>query len=188
MNALVTGGGGFLGRRIVELLLECGHDVRYLARSDYPEVRKLGAVGFTADIRDADSLVEPMRGVDTVFHVAAKAGAWGPRHEYHDINVHGTVNLLRAAQRAGVSRFIHTSTPSVVSWRQDIENGERNLPHARRHTAHYPSTKAEAERIVLAANAPTFGTVALRPHLIFGPGDPHLLPRFVTGAMRGDCG
>ena len=185
MKALVTGGGGFLGKRVVELLLSEGHDVTYLARNTYPDVEAIGASGYQADIRNADSLVEPLRGVDSVFHVAAKAGAWGPRAEYHDINVTGTANLLQAARNAGVRSFIHTSTPSVVSYRRDIENGGQDLPYARRHAAHYSATKARAEQMVLQADAPGFRTVALRPHLIFGPGDPHLLPRFITGAMQG---
>ena len=102
MKALVTGGGGFLGRRIVELLVERGDDVRFLARGSYPEVEALGAVGMQADLRNPGELVEAVDGIDTIFHVAAKAGAWGPREEYWSINVDGTRNLLDAAEKAGV--------------------------------------------------------------------------------------
>ena len=101
MKALVTGGGGFLGKRLVELLLSEGHDVTYLARNIYPQVEAAGATGYQADIRDPNSLIAPLRDVDTVFHVAAKAGAWGPHAEYHDINVTGTANLLQAARGGG---------------------------------------------------------------------------------------
>lgn len=185
MKALVTGGGGFLGRRIVELLLAEGHEVRFLARGHYPQVEALGAKGMQVDLRDRDKLPEAVDGIDTVFHVAAKAGVWGPREEYLAINVDGTRNLLDAAEAAGVSRFLYTSTPSVVSYDDPIENGPQDLPYARSYKAYYPETKAEAERMVLQANSRHLATVALRPHLIFGPGDPHLLPRFVEAALKG---
>lgn len=185
MKALVTGGGGFLGKRLVELLLERGDEVSFLARGQYPEVEALGAKGFQVDLRDASSLPAVLEGVDTVFHVAAKAGVWGPYQEYYDINVVGTMNLLDAAENAGVKRFIYTSTPSVVSYESDVENGAQDIPYAESYPAHYPATKAEAEQTVLRANSEHIATVALRPHLIFGPGDPHLMPRFVEGAMKG---
>ena len=185
MKVLVTGGGGFLGKRLVELLLERGDEVRFLARGHYPEVEALGAVGFQADLRDAKSLVPALDGVDTVFHVASKAGVWGSYDDYYGINVTGTMNLLAEAENAGVARFVYTSTPSVVSYDSDIENGQQDLPYAESYPAHYPATKAEAERMVLEANSKHIATVALRPHLIFGPGDSHLLPRFVEGALKG---
>jgi len=185
MNALVTGGGGFLGRRLVELLLSQGHQVRFLARGAYPEVEALGAQGFQVDIRDSAALSSVMDGVDTIFHVASKAGVWGAYEEYYSINVTGTMNLLKAAEDAGVKRFVYTSTPSVVSYDSDIQNGPQDLPYAENYPAHYPATKAEAERMVLAANSRHISTIALRPHLIFGPGDSHLLPRFVEGALKG---
>lgn len=185
MIALVTGGGGFLGKRLVELLLSEGHQVRFLARSAYPDVEALGAKGYQVDIRDAQALAAVMDGVDTVFHVASKAGVWGPYEEYYSINVTGTMNLLAAAENAGVKRFVYTSTPSVVSYDTDIENGAQDIPYAERYPAHYPATKAEAEQMVLRANSTHISTVALRPHLIFGPGDTHLLPRFVEGALKG---
>jgi len=185
VKALVTGGGGFLGRRIVELLIADGHEVRFLARGSYPEVEKLGATGMQIDLRDRERLPEAVEGIDTIFHVAAKAGVWGPREEYLSINVDGTRNLLDAAESAGVARFIYTSTPSVVSYESPIENGPQTLPYAKSYKAFYPETKAEAERMVLQSNSRHLATVALRPHLIFGPGDPHLLPRFVEAALKG---
>lgn len=185
MKALVTGGGGFLGRRIVELLLDEGHDVRFLARGAYPEVEALGAKGMQVDLRDRDKVPEAVDGIDTIFHVAAKAGVWGPREEYFSINVDGTRNLLDAAESAGVSRFVYTSTPSVVSYAEPIENGPQDLPYARTYKTFYPETKAEAERMVLRSNSRHLATCALRPHLIIGPGDAHLLPRFVGAALKG---
>lgn len=190
-RCLVTGGGGFLGKRIVELLRERGDTVRFLARGHYPEVEALGAEGMQIDLRDRAALDAAVEGVDTVFHVAAKAGAWGDFEVYRSINVDGTTNLLDAAQQAGVKRFIYTSTPSVVSYASDIENGQPDLPYAERYPAAYPETKAMAERAALAANRlptgddPGFLTTSLRPHLIFGPGDANLLPRFTLATLKG---
>lgn len=185
MKALVTGGGGFLGQRIVELLRERGDDVVFLARGSYPTVEATGAKGLQIDIRDKDKLAEAMAGVDVVFHVAAKAGFWGPREEYRSINVDGTRNVMEAAKKAGVKRFVYTSTPSVLGYDHDCENGGPELPYADHYESFYPETKAEAEKLVLAANSPEFATVALRPHLIFGPRDLLLLPRVVGRARAG---
>jgi nucleoside-diphosphate-sugar epimerase len=185
MKALVTGGGGFLGRRIVELLVEQGHDVSFLARGSYPEVEALGARGHAIDLADRDKLGAVVDGVDTIFHVAAKAGVWGARDDFFRTNVDGTRNLMDAAEAAGVARLVYTSTPSVVSYESDIENGAQDLPYAQAYKAWYPASKAEAERMVLQGNSRHLATVALRPHLIFGPRDPHLLPRFVEAARAG---
>lgn len=185
MKAMVTGGGGFLGRRVVELLLAEGHEVHFLARGSYPEVEALGATGHRVDLRDRDALFDVLEGIDTVFHVASKAGAWGPRQEYFGINVDGTRNLLDAAEKAGAARFVYTSTPSVVSYDSDIENGGPDLPYASSYKTAYPESKAAAERMVLEANSRHLATVSLRPHLIFGPGDALLLPRFLTAALKG---
>lgn len=185
VRALVTGGGGFLGRRIVELLAERGDEVRFLARGEHPDAERCGARGLRGDLRDATAVRRAVDGVDVVFHVAAKAGVWGPPREYRGINVDGTHNVLAAMRAAGVPRLIFTSTPSVVGYAADVEKGPRDLPHARRHESHYPATKAEAERMVCAANGPGLAAVALRPHLIIGPGDNNLMPQVVRRAAAG---
>lgn len=185
MKALVTGGGGFLGKRMVELLREQGHEVVFFARGKYPEVEKTGAKGFQIDLCDKDAIPAALEGVDVVFHVAAKAGFWGPLSEYRATNVTGTQNLIDACRAKGVKRFVYTSTPSVHGYDHDIENGGQDVPYATSYESPYPQSKAEAEKLVLAANGPGFATVALRPHLIFGPGDTNLLPRVVTRAKAG---
>jgi nucleoside-diphosphate-sugar epimerase len=184
MKALVTGGGGFLGRRIVELLLAEGHDVRFIARQRYPQVEALGAHGLQVDLLDTGRLREALDGVDVVFHAAGKTGFWGSREEYVAVNVEGTSNLLEAARAAGVRKLVFTSTPSVVGYDGDAR-GISEAPYATVHLSFYPYSKAIAEQRVLAANGPTLATVALRPHLIFGPGDRHLLPRVVRNAHAG---
>lgn len=190
MRAMVTGGGGFLGSRIVELLLDAGHDVRFLARGKYPEVEARGARGFQIDLSEGAGLAEALDGCDVVFHVAAKAGFWGDVADYRKINVDGTRKLLDACKAAGVRRFVYTSTPSVIGYGADVE-GIAEAPYPASWESPYAETKAEAERLVLAANGAEvagggrLATVSLRPHLIIGPGDNHLLPRVVQRAKDG---
>jgi nucleoside-diphosphate-sugar epimerase len=185
MIAAVTGGGGFLGRRIVELLLARGDEVRVLARQSYPSVESLGARSIPVDIRDTDRMQSAIRGTDVVFHVAGKTGHWGPREEFWSVNAEGTRSVLEAVRRAGVPRIVHTSSPSVVGYARDIENGGLDLPYAASQGSPYAESKAAGEQLVLAANLGSLATVALRPHLIIGPGDRELLPRVLRKAARG---
>jgi len=185
MKALVTGGGGFLGRRMVELLREQGHEVSFLARGHYPEVEATGARGIQADLRDRDALAQAVAGQDLVFHVASLTGQNGSKREFWSINVDGTCNLLDVMETAGVPRLVYTSTPSVVGFARDVANGAQDLPYAEEFDGYYPESKAAAEQEVLRANGRHVATVALRPHLIFGPGDNHLIPTIVDRARRG---
>jgi len=185
MKVLVTGGGGFLGRRIVELLVERGDEVSFLARGHYPEVEAIGAKGLQVDLCDAEAVSAAVHGMDAIIHVAAKAGYYGPLESYRCINVDGTRNLLDAAERHDVGRLVYTSTPSVIGYAHESENAPRDVPYAEEHWSPYPATKAEAEQMVLAANSPQIATVALRPHLIFGPRDNNLMPRVVQRAATG---
>lgn len=185
MKALVTGGGGFLGRALVLRLLAEGHQVTALGRHDYPEIAALGARTVRADILDTGALAEVFVGQDVVFHAAAKAGVWGPREAYVRTNLGGTKSVLAACRAASVGRLVYTSSPSVVFDGRDHEGASNDLPYPPRYQAAYPETKAAAERLVLAANGPGLATVALRPHLIWGPCDPHLLPRLIARAEAG---
>lgn len=185
MRALVTGGGGFLGSGICRALLAQGHEVVALQRSAAPELKKLGAEVRQGDLGDPASVESAADGCDLVFHVAAKAGHWGAWDDYFRANVIGTRNVLAACQRHAIARLVYTSTPSVVHRGGDLEGVDERMPYAKRFLAHYPATKAIAEREVIAANGPALATVALRPHLIWGPGDNHLLPRIVERARAG---
>lgn len=186
MRALVTGGGGFLGRAIVEHLLREGHDVAILARGSYPEVEALGATTLRGDICDPATVTRAVEGRDVVFHVAAKAGVWGDRADFERTNVDGTANVVAACRVAGVPKLVHTSSPSVVFDGKDhVDATADDLPYPARYEALYPETKARAERLVLDANGPALATVALRPHLVWGPRDPHLLPRLFARARAG---
>ncbi len=184
-TALVTGGGGFLGGRIVEMLLAQGVRVRVLGRGSYPDIARLGAECVRGDLRDGAAVRKAAEGVDTVYHVAAKAGVWGRRQEYFGINVTGTENVIRACRQNGVSRLVYTSSPSVVFGEESIAGGDETLPYPDRYLAHYPASKAVAEQAVLQANGPDLATCALRPHLIWGPKDNHLIPRLIEVAGQG---
>lgn len=185
MKALVTGGGGFLGSAIVRQLRARGDPVRVLGRGRYPHVEQFQAECLQGDICDPAAVGAACRGVDVVFHVAAKAGIWGRREDFQRINVEGTRNVVRACFDAGVGRLIYTSSPSVVFGKEPLSGVDESQPYPSEYLADYPRTKAAAERLILAANGPALATVALRPHLIFGPGDPHLIPRLVDRARTG---
>jgi nucleoside-diphosphate-sugar epimerase len=188
VQALVTGGGGFLGAAIVRKLLERGWRVKSVNRSPAPELAALGVEHRQANLVDLEAVCEASSGCDVVFHVAAKAGVWGRLRDFYESNVLGTRNVITACRRVGVAKLVYTSTPSVVHSGASIEGADESVPYPTRFEAHYPRTKAEAEQAVLAANSPELSTVALRPHLIWGPGDNHLVPSIVErqreGALR----
>lgn len=185
-SALVTGGGGFVGKAIVHQLLEKGIETRVIGRHHYPEIEALGAHCHVGDICDESAMVAAAENVQVVFHVAALAGIWGLADQYHRTNVVGTQNVITSCRRQCVSALVYTSTPSVVFNRVDIKGGDESLPYPKRFLCHYARTKVAAERMVLAAHSRTLATCALRPHLIWGPGDPHLLPRLLEKGRKND--
>lgn len=183
---LVTGGGGFLGSGICRALVAQGHDVVSFSRGHYPALQALGVDQVQGDLATGAGLDAAMRGCHGVIHTAAKAGIWGRADAFHRTNVVGTAQVLQAAARTGVTRLVYTSSPSVVFAGQDIAGSDESLPYGRRYLCPYPHTKRQAEAQVLAAHGRGgLATVALRPHLIWGPGDPHFLPRLHAQAMAG---
>jgi len=184
---LVTGGTGFLGRHIVERLLAQNRPVTVLARRAAPDLAARGVRFITASLDEPDSpaLRDACAGIHTIFHTAAKVGVWGRYDDYFRANVLGTRALLASARAHGTRNFIYTSTPSVVYNGHDLANADESLPLTTRCPSPYPLTKVIAEREVLAANTPDLRTVALRPHLIWGNDDPHLIPRVFAQARVG---
>ena len=185
MKALVTGGGGFLGKSIVRLLRNQGVAVRSFSRQEYPALAALGVEQQQGQLSDPDAVTAAAKGCDLVYHVAAKAGVWGSCAEYYRTNVVGTENIIRACRVQQVPRLVYTSSPSVVFDGSDMEGVDESVPYPARYHSFYPQTKAQAEQLVLAANDAGLATVALRPHLIWGPEDNHLVPRILERGKKG---
>ena len=185
MQVLVTGGGGFVGGYVIDRLLKRGYEVRSFGRSPQPVLEAKGVEVICGDLASADDVRAACRGVDAVFHVAAKAGVWGSWGSFYQPNVVGTRNVVEACQAEGVGRLVYTSTPSVVFNGEPIQGGGQEMLYGRNWLCHYAHTKAIAEQEALGANCDTLKVVALRPHLVFGPGDPHLLPRVIESVKAG---
>lgn len=185
MHALVTGGGGFLGLYIVEQLVAHGDRVRVFCRGRYPRLNELGVETIQGDVRDAGAVERACAGMDVVFHAAAVPGIWGPWSLFYGINTQGTLNVVEACRRQGVPRLVYTSSPSVVYDGESHEGVDESRPYPERYLCHYPHSKALAERAVLEANSEALATCALRPHLIWGPRDNHLIPRLIRRAQSG---
>jgi nucleoside-diphosphate-sugar epimerase len=191
LRVLVTGAGGFVGGAVARQLAARGDIVRTVQRGRYPELARAGFEVVTGDVADPAVATAAVEGMDAVIHVAGKAGAWGPYAEFHRSNVAATEQLVEACVALGVRTLVYTSTPSVVFNGSDMEGADEQLPYPARYEAHYPATKAIAERLVLAADGRELrgggklATVALRPHLVWGPGDTNLGPRIVARARAG---
>ncbi|GIU35291.1 MAG: NAD-dependent epimerase/dehydratase family protein [Gammaproteobacteria bacterium] len=204
-HAFVTGAGGFLGKAICLRLLAAGIKVTGFSRGHYPELEALGVVMLQGDLVNKDQLQQAMQGCDIVFHVASKAGVWGDRDSYFCPNVKGAANVIAACKALKIDKLVYTSTPSVTFAGQDESGIDESTPYATRFLNYYAHSKAIAEKMVLDANqagdmplentgvtqvssqvttqataAYALKTVALRPHLIWGPGDPHLVPRVLA--------
>ncbi len=186
MKAMVTGGGGFLGRCIVDKLLSRGDSVRVVGRRDYPDLKERGVVCIKADVADRDAVLEACNGIDVVFHTAAIAAIWGRPDDFYSTNVKGTQNVIDACIENGVKKLVYTSSPSVVYDGKDQIDIDEDTPYPQEYPALYPQTKAEAEKSVIGANGRDgLCTVSLRPHLIWGPGDTNLIPRLIDRARSG---
>ena len=187
MKVLVTGGAGFLGSALCRALLARGDEVRSFQRTHSAALDTMGVAQVLGDLADADAVHRACAGQHAVLHNAAKAGAWGSYESYFDANVRGTEHVIAACRAHGIRQLVYTSTPSVThSGRTPVQGGnEIDTPYGSGFKAPYPATKLIAEKILLAANDAALATVALRPRLIWGPGDTQLLPRLVDRARAG---
>lgn len=189
-RVLVTGASGFIGLALTRALIAKGHRVVALNRSAPRALKALDLELVQGDVADASAVRAAMRGVEGVFHVAAKAGVVGSYRSFYEANVRGTDHVLRAMQAEGVEKLVYTSTPSVVHAGGDVEGVDESAPYSKHFSAAYAETKAIAERAVIAANGTavaggkTLRTVSLRPHLVWGPGDTNLIPRIVERARQ----
>ncbi|MFM9000686.1 MAG: NAD-dependent epimerase/dehydratase family protein, partial [Opitutia bacterium] len=137
------------------------------------------------DVADPAAVDAAVRGCDHVFHVAAKAGVWGAWKDYVAANIDGTRHVVEACGAHGVRTLVHTSTPSVVFNGGPFRGADESLPYGRDWLCAYAETKAVAEELALRAASATLKVCALRPHLIWGPGDPHIFPRILVRARAG---
>jgi nucleoside-diphosphate-sugar epimerase len=185
VKILVTGGGGFIGSAVCRALLARGDEVTAYQRSASPELEKLGARVIRACITDAAGLSAASHGMDAVIHTAAKAGLSVRYDDFYRPNVAGTENVIAACLANGVRKLVFTSSPSVTHADGDIEGGDESLPYAENYHSPYPATKALAEQMVMSANGGELKTVSLRPHLVWGPGDNHVLPKLLERARGG---
>lgn len=183
-SVFITGASGFIGGKLAERLLAQGRRVRALSRRPLPGLEKLGAKVIIGDLHDATALASGCTGADTVFHVAGRVGVWGPANEFFRVNVGGTQNVLAAARAAGVPCLVYTSSPSVVYNGGDLAGTDESAPLCTQAPCAYPTSKAAAEKLVLEANIPGFATTALRPHLVWGPGDKNVVPRVLALAKK----
>lgn len=182
-NVLVTGGGGFLGRYIIESLIKQNcHSISSLGRSPQPELADLGVKVFCGNIAVKDQVRKAAKGHDLIFHTAAKAGVWGTFQDFYNTNVKGTENIIAACREYHIPLLINTSSPSVIFAEENIEDCDESIPYPEKYLNFYPQTKAEAEKKVSSATGNELRTVSLRPHLIWGPRDPHILPRLFAKA------
>ena len=188
MNILVTGGGGFMGMALIKRLIKEGHKVTSFSRGEYPLHWALGISSIKADIRDQKAVEKACKKRDVVFHLAAKVGIWGDYDSYYSTNVTGTQNVINACKKQGVKGIIFTSASSVVFDGSDLDGIDESYPYPESHGSHYAATKAMAERLIIEANSDTLKTISLRPHLVWGPYDAHVIPgilkRISSGRLR----
>ncbi|WP_347754718.1 NAD-dependent epimerase/dehydratase family protein [Agrococcus sp. ProA11] len=182
MRVLATGASGFLGRAVAAALVDAGHEVRTLQRrpSSVP-----GATDVLGSVADPTHVALAMEGVEGVVHLAAKVSLAGDPDDFRRVNVEGTRTLLDAAERAGVARFVQVSSPSVAHTGSSLAGvgAEPASPeHAR---GDYARTKAAAELLALERDTETMHVLAVRPHIVWGPGDTQLIERVVERARRG---
>lgn len=185
MKVVITGGLGFVGNQIAQSLRKTTeiNEIIAIGRSNQPPPSKIfeGLRYVTCDLSKENLNYPWLKDVDVVFHVAAKAGVGGRYKEYFNANFVATKNLMEGCKSYGIQRFIYTSTPSVVFNNQNIRNGNESLPYLNTQISPYAFTKAKAEKLVLESHRPReFQTLAIRPHLVWGKGDPHLLPKVIN--------
>lgn len=186
MRALVTGGTGFLGRKLAQRLIGLGWEVTATGRN--AEVgRALAGQGIRfvpVDLTDEAAMAEAIRGQDVVFHSGALSSPWGPYQDFYQANVVGTRHVVRACRAHGVSRLVHVSTPSLYFDYRDREGIREDEPLPARGVNAYAETKRLAEAEVDRAFAEGLPVISIRPRALFGPGDTTILPRLIR-ANRG---
>ncbi|MGN6742635.1 MAG: NAD-dependent epimerase/dehydratase family protein [Amnibacterium sp.] len=181
-RVLVTGASGYLGAAVARALVAAGHGVRTLQRRPSGVA---GARDVLGSVTDASARRAALEGAEAVVHLAAKVSLAGDAAEFAAVNVAGTRGLLDDAAAAGVDRFVLVSSPSVAHTGEAIQGDPARPAEPERARGEYARTKAAAELLALAADRPGFAVLAVRPHLVWGPGDPQLVARIQERARRG---
>jgi nucleoside-diphosphate-sugar epimerase len=183
----VTGGSGFVGKRLVKALVARGDQVRALARSTTSQevVKRIGAEPVAGDLDDVAAMAKGMSGCSHVFHLAAAVEDFGPLEHFLRVNVKGTENVLEAAKQAKVSRLVHVSTEAVLVGGPPLIDVDETRPLPEHPLGPYPLTKGMAESRVRAANSSSLQTVVVRPRFIWGRGDTVILAAMVQAVKSG---
>lgn len=187
VRVLVTGASSLLGAGVASTLAARGDDVVCLQRGNVIESLAQRPNVFVAhgDIRDRAAVDDACRGADAVVHLAAKVGVVGAWEEYRSVNVDGTLNVLDAVARHGVGKVVYVSSPSVAHGGEPLVGAGAEAPILGRTRAFYAESKALAELAALDRADGSTGVVAIRPHLVWGPGDTQLVGRIVERARAG---
>lgn len=181
MRVLVTGATSLLGGAVVERLVARGDDVSVFQRRSGPS----GLSEHLGDVADRDAVDRAVHGATAVIHLAARVGVTGPWSEYEAANIVGTQNVVGAAQASGVRRFVYVSSPSVAHHGASLVGAPAGPADPDRARGNYARSKAQGELIALDADSPDLAAVAIRPHLVWGPGDTQLIGRIVERARAG---
>ncbi len=181
-KVFITGGGGFLGKAIVKMLVNKNYSVKSFSRNFYQELDELGVEQIQGNLVNLGQISKSCIDCDLVFHVAAKPGIWGKWDDYFDVNVTGTQNVIAACKKNKIPRLIYTSSPSVVFDGQDMEGADESVPYPEKFEGYYSETKAIAEKMIITETSKDLKTIILRPHLIWGPEDNHLVPGIIKRA------
>jgi nucleoside-diphosphate-sugar epimerase len=182
VKVLITGASGLLGRAVAEAVAQAGHQVRTFQRRPSGVA---GAEDSLGSVTDPAAVAYAVDGMDAIVHLAAKVSLAGDPADFETVNVGGTRTIVEAAQAAGVSRLVHVSSPSVAHAGASIIGDGAAPADPSRARGDYARTKAQAELLALAADSAGFRVVAVRPHLVWGPGDTQLVARIVERARAG---
>jgi nucleoside-diphosphate-sugar epimerase len=181
VRVLVTGATSLLGGAVARRLQARGDDVTVFQRRP----SELGFREVLGDVADRSAVDTAVAGVDVAVHAAARVSVVGPWSAFAKTNITGTANMLDAARTAGVTRFVYVSSPSVANAGKSLVGAPAGRADPDRARDHYSRSKASAELSALAAATDGFSVVAVRPHLVWGPGDTQLVGRIVTRARQG---